>query len=256
MSDQDNIKTGGTAAESTATDNKDAGTGNAEETKETALGLQEEATEGDDAGKEADDDKGTEEKDKDKDKKKEEKKDKEEGDDDKDDKKTEDLFGKPENYDYKDVKLPEGMQLDEKMTGKFNEYATKLNLSQKGANDLMTMAVELTEQTKQQTLEAMGKLTEAKIESYKQLLRTDKEIGGAKLNDTLKTATLAYEAFADQETQELLAEAGLTVHPKVIKMFQAIGSQMQQDKVHVSKNPAGDKKNREDILYPSMEKND
>ena len=249
MSEQDNIKTGGTAAESTATDN------NAEETKETALGLQEEATEGDDAGKEADDDKGTEEKDKDK--KKEEKKDKkEEEGDDKDDKKTENLFGKPENYDYKDVTLPEGMQLDEKMTGKFSEYATKLNLSQKGANDLMTMAVELTEQTKQQTLEAMGKLTEAKIESYKQLLRTDKEIGGAKLNETLKTATLAYDAFADQETQELLAEAGLTVHPKVIKMFQAIGSQMQQDKVHVSKNPAGDNKSREDILYPSMEKND
>lgn len=256
MSDQDNIKTGGTAAESLATDNNDAGTGNAEETKETALGLQEEAAEGGEEGKEAD--KGKEAEDKDKDKKKEEKKDKkeEEGEDDKDDKKTEDLFGKPESYDYKDVTLPEGMQLDEKMTGKFSEYATKLNLSQKGANDLMTMAVELTEQTKQQTLEAMGKLTEAKIESYKQLLRTDKEIGGAKLNDTLKTATLAYDAFADQETQELLAEAGLTVHPKIIKMFQAIGSQMQQDKVHVSKNPAGDNKSREDILYPSMEKND
>jgi len=255
MSDQDNIKTGGSAAEGMAADGNEAAAGNAEETKETALGLQEEAAEGGEEGKEAKDadkDKEPEEKDK----KKEEKKDKEEGDDDKDDKKKEDLFGKPENYDYKDVKLPEGMQLDESMTGKFNEYATKLNLSQKGANDLMTMAVELTEQTKQQTLEAMGKLTEAKIESYKQLLRTDKEIGGAKLNDTLKTATLAYEAFADQETQELLAEAGLTVHPKVIKMFQAIGSQMQQDKVHVSKNPAGDKKNREDILYPSMEKND
>lgn len=254
MSDQDNIKTGGTAAESLATDNNDAGIGNAEETKETALGLQEEATEGDEEGKEADKGKETEEKDKDK--KKEEKKDKKEEGDDKDDKKTEDLFGKPENYDYKDVTLPEGMQLDEKMTGKFNEYATKLNLSQKGANDLMTMAVELTEQTKQRTLEAMGKLTEAKIESYKQLLRTDKEIGGAKLNDTLKTATLAYDAFADQETQELLAEAGLTVHPKIIKMFQAIGSQMQQDKVHVSKNPAGDNQSREDILYPSMGKND
>lgn len=246
MSEQDNIKTGGTAVESTATDNNDTGKGNSEETNETALGLQEEAAEGDDVGKEADDDKGTEEKDKKK----------EEEGDDKDDKKTEDLFGKPKNYDYKDVTLPEGMQLDEKMTGKFSEYATKLNLSQKGANDLMIMAVELTEQTKQQTLEAMGKLTEAKIESYKQLLRTDKEIGGAKLNDTLKTATLAYDAFADQETQQLLAEAGLTVHPKVIKMFQAIGSQMQQDKVHVSKNPAGDNKSREDILYPSMEKND
>ena len=41
------------------------------------------------------------------------------------------LFGKPEAYDYKEVKLPEGMQLNEEMTKNFNEYADKLNLSQK-----------------------------------------------------------------------------------------------------------------------------
>lgn len=164
------------------------------------------------------------------------------------------LFGKPEAYDYQNIKLPENVQLDEAMTGKFNEYASKLNLSQKGADDLMTMAVELTGLTHQRTVEAMGKLTEAKIESYKQLLNTDSEVGGAKLKESLATANLAYEGFfADEDLRLMIAENGLNAHPKFIKALKAIGSQMKQDTIHASQNPAGDRKSREEILYPSMD---
>ncbi len=176
------------------------------------------------------------------------------GSDPKDDNGEAELFGKPESYDYKEVKLPEGMNLNEDMTGKFNDYASKMNLSQKGANDLMAMAVELTEQTQKQTVAQLNQLNEAKIENYKQLLNADKEVGGAKLKETLTTANLAYEAFADEPTRELLAESGLTVHPKIVKMFHTIGLQMKQDNIHISKNPVGDKRTREDILYPSMNK--
>lgn len=174
------------------------------------------------------------------------------------DEKTEEneLFGKPEAYDYKEVKLPENMQLDANMTTKFNEYAAKLNLSQKGANDLMQMAVELTEQTQQQTVEAMGKLTEAKIAGYKQLLNTDSEVGGAKLNESIATANLAYDAFfKDEGLRELLAEGGLNVHPKFIKALKDIGLQMKNDSIHSAGGAAGEKKERQDILYPSMAEN-
>jgi len=163
------------------------------------------------------------------------------------------LFGKPETYDYKDVKLPDNMQLDEAMTGKFNEYAAKLNLSQKGANDLMAMAVDLTEQTQKKTVEAIGKLQEAKIEGYKQLLNSDKEVGGANLKESIATANVAYDAFfKDEDLRVLLAEGGLTVHPKFIKALKTIGSQMKNDTIHTSGNPAETPKNREDILYPTM----
>ena len=163
------------------------------------------------------------------------------------------FFGKPETYDYKDVKLPENMQLDEAMTGKFNEYAAKLNLSQKGANDLMAMAVDLTEQTQKQTVEAIGKLQEAKIEGYRQLLNSDKEVGGANLKESIATANVAYDAFfKDEDLRVLLAEGGLTVHPKFIKALKTIGSQMKNDTIHTSGNPAETPKNREDILYPTM----
>jgi hypothetical protein len=163
------------------------------------------------------------------------------------------LFGKPETYDYKEVQLPEGMALDESMTGKLNEFATKTNLSQKGANELAALGVELSQQIQQQTVEAMGKLQEAKIQSYLQLLNTDKEVGGAKYKESIETANLAYDAFfGDEELRTIIAESGANKHPKFIKALKAIGSQMKQDTIHSSTNPSTEKQNREDILYPSM----
>jgi len=167
---------------------------------------------------------------------------------------TQEFFGKPETYDYRDVKLPEGMKLDNELTSKFNEYANKLNLSQKSANEMMSMAVELTERTQKQVAEAMGKLQEQKIEGYKILLNQDEEIGGAKLNDSIATANIAYDGFfKDEGLRELLAEAGLTVHPKFIKALKNIGREMKQDKIRTSNQAAVSQRNREDVLYPSMD---
>lgn len=175
-------------------------------------------------------------------------------DDEKEDKQVDENFGRPENYDFKDVKLPENMQLDEGMTKEFSEYASKLNLSQKSANDMMAMAVKLTEQTQKQTVEAIEQLQQQKIEGYKVLLNRDKEIGGAKLNESIATANVAYDAFfKDEDLRVMLAESGLTVHPKFIKALKAIGSQMQDDKVHSTGSQPAESRSREDILYSSMD---
>lgn len=117
----------------------------------------------------------------------------------------------------------------------------------------MAMAVELTKTTQQKTVESLGKLQEAKINGYKQMLNSDSEIGGANLKESIATANLAYdEFFADDEMRLMIAEAGLNVHPKFVKALKAIGSQMKEDAIHSSGNPTADKRNREDILYPSM----
>ena len=164
------------------------------------------------------------------------------------------LFGKPDVYDYTDVKLPEGMGLNETMAGKLNDFAGKANLSQKGANELAALGVELAQQIQQQTVDAMGKLQEAKHAQYLQLLNMDKEVGGANYKESIETASLAYDAFfGDEELREIIAESGANRHPKFIKALKAIGSQMKQDVVHASTNPSGERQSREDILYPSME---
>ena len=49
------------------------------------------------------------------------------------------FFGKPEKYDYSGIELPENYCYDENLLNEFNELAGKYNLSQKSANELMSL---------------------------------------------------------------------------------------------------------------------
>lgn len=161
-------------------------------------------------------------------------------------------FGKPEKYDYSMVELPEDYCYDEKLLNEFNELAGKYNLSQKSANELMSMAVKLTKLMGENYSKTMAEQNRQKINNYKQLLNTDREIGGANLLKTMSTANLAYSEFADDEVQKILTETGLNCHPQVVKMFYNIGKRMQNDSLYGVNSGAVLKENREDILFPTM----
>ena len=164
-----------------------------------------------------------------------------------------DLFGCPEIYDYKGIELPEGMILDEAKTSQFSDYAKKLNLSQKGADNIVKMAVELTQATKEQAIGAFQAMQEEKIENYRNALINDYEIGGYKLNSAIETANIAYDGFFnDEELRHLIVQSGLSVHPKFIKALKAIGENMKEDSIHSSFNPNPRQRRIEEILYPSM----
>lgn len=161
-------------------------------------------------------------------------------------------FGKPEKYDYSSVQLPENCYYDEQLLNEFNELAGKYNLSQKSANELMSIAVKLTQLTGSNFSKTIAEQQRQKINGFKHALMTDKEIGGANYTKTMRTANIAYTQFADEEVQNLLQETGLNCHPKVVKMFYNIGKQMQNDKIYEAIAPAVQKESREDILFPTM----
>ncbi len=162
-------------------------------------------------------------------------------------------FGKPEKYDYSDVKLPENYGYDENLLNEFNELAGKYNLSQKSANELMSMAVKLTQLNSDNYVKAMAEQQRQKIEDFKRNLVNDREIGGANFDKTMRTANIAYTEFADEQVQKLLQETGLNCHPQVVKMFYNIGLKMQNDMIHGANAAAVQKENREDILFPTMQ---
>ncbi|MCD7878517.1 MAG: hypothetical protein LUG16_01130 [Candidatus Gastranaerophilales bacterium] len=166
---------------------------------------------------------------------------------------TESYFGKPEKYDYSDVELPENYCYNEDLLNEFNELAGKYNLSQKSANELMSMAVKLTQQMSSNFSKTMAEQQRQKIENYRHNLVNDFEMGGAGLAKTLRTANIAYTEFADDDVQTLLNQAGLNCHPKIVKMFYNIGRQMQNDVIHSANMPAVPKESREDILFPTMQ---
>ncbi|MBQ9244882.1 hypothetical protein IJ182_01290 [bacterium] len=163
------------------------------------------------------------------------------------------LFGKPEYYDYSEVELPENYCYDEELLGEFNELAGKYNLSQKGANQLMSLAVKLSRLTGDNISKTIAEQQRQQINEYKNALITDRELGGANYERTMRTANIAYTRFADGEVQNILQQTGLNCHPKVIRMFYNIGKQMQNDAIYGMGIAPAPKENREDILFPTMQ---
>ena len=161
-------------------------------------------------------------------------------------------FGKPERYDYSDVKLPENYCYDEALLNEFNELAGKYNLSQKGANELMSMAVKLTELMGNNYSKTMAEQQRQQVENYKHNLINDRQIGGANFERTMRTANIAYTQFADEEVQNLLSQTGLNCHPKIVGMFYDIGRRMQNDSIYGVNIAVAPQENREDILFPTM----
>ena len=161
-------------------------------------------------------------------------------------------FGKPEKYDYSQVELPENYCYNEELLNEFNDLAGKYNLSQKGANELMSMAVKLTKLTGDNYSKTIANQNRQKINNYKNMLNNDREIGGVNLNKTMHTANMAYTEFADEDVQQLLYETGLNCHPKIVKMYYNIGRRMRNDDIYGINSAAVVKENREDILFPTM----
>lgn len=165
---------------------------------------------------------------------------------------NDEYFGKPEYYDYSAIELPENYCYNEELLDEFNELAAKYNLSQKGANELMSMAVKLSKLTSDNYSQAMAEQTRLQTENYRKMLNTDREIGGSRLLNVINTANIAYSEFADEEVQRVLSDTGLNCHPKFVKMFYNIGKRMRNDSVYGINSPAILKESREDILFPTM----
>lgn len=158
----------------------------------------------------------------------------------------------PENYDFKDVKLPEGMELDKELTEEFSIAAKEMGLTQAKADKFMGMGVKLTSKIQGKFQEAMKEAQVNQIKAYKTMLNTDPEIGGANLKTTLTEANAAYEVFVSDEAANILSATGLNNHPAIVKMFRDIGRQVKNDTI---KGGANTKHVRTaEDWYPEMKK--
>ena len=161
------------------------------------------------------------------------------------------LVGKPETYSTEEVKLPEGMELNQEVMKEFNEFADKTNLSQKGYNQAIEYGIKLVEQTKSNMLEAFKQAEEQKIMDYRRASFADKEIGGDNYSKALSEASPAYNKFVSAECQQLFRETGLEYHPAVIKLFRNISAEMSDDTFR-SGAKATQEQSREQRMFPDM----
>lgn len=122
-----------------------------------------------------------------------------------------------------ELKFPDGFKADDNVVKDFKAVAKELGLKSESAQKIADLFIK----TEQASQEAWKSETAAWAESAK----TDKEYGGAKFDESLKTALKAADRFASPELRKLLDTSRLGNHPEVLRLFVQVGRAMAEDSV-------------------------
>lgn len=165
------------------------------------------------------------------------------------------LYGAPENYDFKNLELPEGVEYNESYSDKFAVVARELNLSQNSANKIANLYLDI---LKEQAASAPEKIKEFKeqlkmqnVAEWEKEVNTDNEICGGnatKLNSYMDKANIGYKNFASEGLKKVLNETGLVYNKEMIKLFYKLSDLTGEDKI-LSGKPAGEELTPAQILY-------
>lgn len=146
----------------------------------------------------------------------------------------------PEAYE---LQMPDGIELDKASAEEFTAIAKELKLDQATAQKLADVAAKQA----QRQVEAHTKL----VESWVEQVKTDKDIGGDKLEENLGLARKALDHFGTPELKDVLNASGLGNHPEVIKAFLKAGKAISEDKF-VAGAPKGSDTDPARKLFPNM----
>lgn len=163
----------------------------------------------------------------------------------------------PENYDFKDVQLPEGMTFDEELLNEFTPLLKEDNLTQDQANRYMQLAVRLVEKQSNNLIEQFKQAQSATIAQYQNALNQDKEIYGADTKQTdlyLDVADKGYNFFSE-ETRAELNKYGLNYCPALIKDMKKLGDLFKNDTIPQGGKPVATEQTPAQILYGNNSSN-
>jgi len=146
----------------------------------------------------------------------------------------------PESYD---LKMPEGVELDQAAAAEFTAIAKELKLDQAAAQKIADVGAKMA----QRQVEAHARL----VESWVEQVKTDNEIGGDKLAENLGVARKALEAFGTPGLRDVLNATGIGNHPEVIRAFYKVGKAISEDRF-VSGAPKGGTDDPAKKLFPNM----
>jgi hypothetical protein len=134
-------------------------------------------------------------------------------------------LGAPEgDYSTDGIEMPEGVTLDEGVTGKLGEVCRKLDLSQAAFSSIVK---EMTPVLQERQAKQLAQVKAAFLRD----LASDPELGGANRKTTMQKANRAYAKFVDADTRKLLEASGLNCHPGMVRLFKRIADQISDDAV-------------------------
>jgi len=130
--------------------------------------------------------------------------------------------GAPEKYD---LKVPDGMTLDEAALAEFDPVARELNLSNEQAQKLADIYSKRMTELAQKQQESWKDTTAKWVDDVK----ADKEIGGQNLDTSVRHAQAALAKFGTPELKAQMDATGMGNHPELVRVFARIGKAMAED---------------------------
>lgn len=155
----------------------------------------------------------------------------------------------PEKYE---LKLPDGVILDEAAFKAVEPTLRELNLTNDQANKLATAYAAF--QTTQVKAQADAALRQ--VDGWVSAVSADKEIGGpGKPQDlpAVKDAQAALARFGSPALAAFLDASGIGSHPEVIRAFAKIGALTREGQFHDGRQTTTDKRTPEQVLWPASQ---
>lgn len=153
--------------------------------------------------------------------------------------------GAPEKYE--DFIVPEGVELDKALMEEFVPIAKEANLTQEQAQKLADIYTKKMQASAEGQQEAWTEIRKGWVSEFK----ADKEIGGARVDETVTTAKHAMKEFGSPELTEALNMSGLGDHPAVIRFMYRVGKAIGEDNV-LTGGRSGGASDPSKVMYPDM----
>lgn len=159
-----------------------------------------------------------------------------------------DKDGAPETY--ADFKLPEGVEVDEKLLPDFQSALKDLNATQEQAQSLVDMQVKQMQSMVEAQNQAWADTRKAWVEAG----QTDAEFGKGKYDESADIARFAIREIGGLPLAKALEETGMGDHPELFRAFFRIGKLMKEDGITFGEAAKPAAKGIADRIYPNQGK--
>lgn len=134
----------------------------------------------------------------------------------------------PEKYEL----TVDGVELDAAALEEATPFFKEAGLTNDQANQIMPAAVKFRDTVANQTLQQIMDAGAQQKASWLDATKTDTEIGGGKLDETLHLAAKGLDALGYPEGSDFrkaLTETGFGNHPEMVRMMRKVGEMVSED---------------------------
>ncbi len=151
-----------------------------------------------------------------------------------------------------EITVPDGVEVDKDVLTGFKTAAKEVKLDSKGAQKLFDYYVEQARQSEEK-IQSAWQEQKAK---WREAASKDKEIGGAKFDENVKSARKVMDKLGGSAFKQALKDLDIGNHPEIIRFMYRVGKALSEDSLSdVGGGPAAASSDAEAALrkaFPSM----